>query len=133
MTSWELPVVLVGLVLFVLLGSSRPCAAPAVPLICGLMDVSCLAHAWQGCYLYWRTSDEYRVYTVKKKLGYDVKSPFYVFTYVFGICIGPILRKRWNKEHEFFSNTEYESASVDDGNAAHNNACNYSRCKTGAR
>eukprot|EP00043_Microstomoeca_roanoka_P027660 m.15384 g.15384 ORF g.15384 m.15384 type:complete len:547 (+) comp7843_c0_seq1:44-1684(+) len=58
-------------------------------------------------YLYWRTSDEYRLRKKRKELGYDVPSMFSSLKVFCLLCLGPINRKRWESKHKYYRTDDY--------------------------
>eukprot|EP00042_Codosiga_hollandica_P035675 m.266481 g.266481 ORF g.266481 m.266481 type:complete len:610 (-) comp54699_c0_seq11:141-1970(-) len=66
-----------------------------------------------GVWLFWRTSDEYRISMTKKKLGYPVKEWWYYPSLIFGLCMGPILRKNWEKKNKFYTSENYGAPDSD--------------------
>eukprot|EP00042_Codosiga_hollandica_P053705 m.710059 g.710059 ORF g.710059 m.710059 type:complete len:879 (-) comp58755_c0_seq4:130-2766(-) len=66
-----------------------------------------------GVTIYWLTSDEYRVRKKKIELGYPVKPWWYFPSLVFGFILGPILRKKWEKEHVFYRTDDYGAPDPD--------------------
>ncbi|EGD72321.1 hypothetical protein PTSG_00340 [Salpingoeca rosetta] len=58
-------------------------------------------------YLYWRTSDEYKLRKKRKELGYDVPSIMSSLKLCCVLCLGPINRQRWESKHKYYRTDDY--------------------------
>jgi hypothetical protein len=67
-----------------------------------------LLSAW----LYWRTSDAYKIRQAKIALGYEVDDAIAVLSRCWGCFLGPMARRKWEKEHEFYRTKAYGPADA---------------------
>eukprot|EP00053_Salpingoeca_punica_P018876 m.187562 g.187562 ORF g.187562 m.187562 type:complete len:808 (+) comp17524_c0_seq1:80-2503(+) len=60
-----------------------------------------------SAWLFWRTSDDYRIRQAKKELGYDVEHPLSFLRYCVACCLGPMQRRKWERDNKFFRTKDY--------------------------
>eukprot|EP00055_Hartaetosiga_balthica_P007371 m.25259 g.25259 ORF g.25259 m.25259 type:complete len:590 (-) comp5742_c0_seq1:114-1883(-) len=60
-------------------------------------------------WLYWRTSDDYKLKKKRRDLGYR-DDGVSVWQVCFALCVGPINRKRWESKHKYFKTESYGPA-----------------------
>lgn len=72
-----------------------------------LLILAIIVILFTSAWIYWRTSDAYRIMQAKKKLGYEVLD----FNALVGKCLqcffGPVYRKNWEKNNKYFRNEDY--------------------------
>eukprot|EP00049_Salpingoeca_infusionum_P022905 m.9468 g.9468 ORF g.9468 m.9468 type:complete len:531 (+) comp5456_c0_seq1:231-1823(+) len=64
-------------------------------------------------YIYWRTSDSYKLRQKRKELGYKDKGICSGLLVCCALCIGPINRKRWETKHKYFRTEDYGEKDED--------------------
>ena len=77
--AWEIALFLVGLLSFLLLSA----------------------------FIYYRTSDDYKLKKRRRELGYEVEDWTTSLLLCCQLCIGPVNRKRWEMKHKLFRTPDY--------------------------
>mmetsp|Transcript_4920 Transcript_4920/g.12740 ORF Transcript_4920/g.12740 Transcript_4920/m.12740 type:complete len:603 (+) Transcript_4920:145-1953(+) len=60
-----------------------------------------------GAWLYWLTSEAYKIRQMQIKLGYKVPTIRSYFAWLFICCVGPLVRRQWEKENVNFRTDDY--------------------------
>eukprot|EP00038_Savillea_parva_P006589 m.164677 g.164677 ORF g.164677 m.164677 type:complete len:633 (-) comp12455_c0_seq1:33-1931(-) len=60
-----------------------------------------------GAWLYWVTSEAYRIRKMQIRLGYKVPTIRSYFSWLFICCTGPLIRRKWEKDNERFRTDDY--------------------------
>jgi len=64
-----------------------------------------------GMLMYYLTSDAWRNRQMKKKLGHEVPSLAHTLCRCFIVCLGPVYRKRWERENKYYRTDDYGQPS----------------------
>lgn len=72
-----------------------------------LLIVGFLCFMGLGLWLYWRTSDMYKIRKQQILLGYEVPEMISYVSWCCVCCIGPMVRRKWERNNKYFRTDDY--------------------------